>query len=483
MRYRLGLGLLALLAAFWAGCSSSLHTPSATAILTPALSSTTAPLASPAPPAIITGAVGPAEILTPSATAFLTPALSSTTAPLVSPALPAEAAPALGTPLPVARLSETAFAFLKELTDNLSPRESATDQELAAAEYLVSQFESMGFSVELQPFIVEAVSEERSGLSLDGTDGGRVAGIPMNRSARGEATGILVPVGLAFERDIPAQGLEGAIALARRGTITFEEKVRRATGAGAIGVVVYNNQPGPFGGTLGATSSIPVIGISQENGLRLEQLISAGQVAATLTVAVDLLTSRNVIAEKPGPGPEVVVLGGHYDTIANIPGATDNGSGIAVLLTIAQELQEKSLPFGIRIIAFGSEELGLEGSRFYVNSLSTEERRQLLAMLNFDALGAGRITQVLGSSHLTGRVADIGAGADIAVMRVRGIDGATSDHASFNRIRTPNIMFASDDFSMIHTPSDTLDIVEPRLLGDAAALGLALLDIPDFWLR
>ena len=44
-------------------------------------------------------------------------------------------------------------------------------------------------------------------------------------------------------------------------------------------------------------------------------------------------------------------------------------------------------------------------------------------------------------------------------------------------------MFASDDFTMIHSPNDTLDLVEPRLLGDAAALGLALLDIPEFWVR
>ena len=473
MRHRLGLGIVALLVALLAGCSGS-------SVVTTTIDPTASPSAIPA--ATVTPLASLPVITTPTASpaasAILTPAPSSTSTPLASPALPAEA-----TPAPVTRLSETAFAYLKELTENLSPRESATDQELAAAEYLASQFKSMGFSVELQLFTVELVSEERSGLTVEGPGGERLAGIPMNRSARGEVSGILVPVGLAFDQDIPAQGLAGLIALAQRGAIPFEEKVSRATVAGAIGVVVYNNEPGNFKGTLGTTSSVPVIGIAQEDGQRLERLISAGQVAATLTVAVDVLPSRNVIAEKPGPGPEVVVLGGHYDTVANVPGATDNGSGIAVLLTIAQELQEKSLPFGLRIIAFGSEELGLRGSRFYVDSLSTEERRQLLAMLNFDALGNGQEIQVLGSSQLTGRVADIGAGADIAVRRVGGIEGASSDHASFDRILTPNIMITSDDFSQIHTTDDTLDIVEPRLLGEAAALGIALLGIPEFWLR
>ena len=473
MRHRLGLGIAALLAVLWAGCSgSSIATTAIDAIATSTAiaTATVTPIASPT--------VIPTPTATPAATATLTPAPSSTPTPLVTPTPLAEA-----TPDPVTRLSVTAFAYLKELTENHSPRESATGQELAAAEYLSAQFASMGFSVELQPFTVELLSEERSGLSVDGTGGERLAGIPLTGSARGEVSGILVSVGLALEQDIPAQGLEGSIALAQRGAITFEEKVRRATDAGAIGVVVYNNEPGNFRGTLGSRSSIPVIGLSQEDGQRLERLISAGQVAATLTVAVDVLSSRNVIAEKPGPGPEVVLLGGHYDTVANVPGATDNGSGIAVLLTIAQELQEKSLPFGLRFVAFGSEELGLNGSRFYVDSLSTEERRQLLAMLNFDALGIGRSIQVLGSSQLTGRVVDIGDSADIAVSRVGGLEGATSDHASFNRILTPNIMFASDDFSQIHTPNDNLDFVEPRLLGDAAALGLALLDTPEFWLR
>ena len=294
MRHYLGLGIITLLAALWAGCSGS-------SVVTTGIEPTATPTA--IPTATVTPLASTTVITTPTATpvatAALTPAPSSTSTPLASPAPLAEA-----TQVPVTRLSETAFAFLEELTENLSPRESATDQELAAAEYLASQFTSMGFSVELQPFTVELVSEERSDLTVDGPGGDRLAGKPLSRSARGEVSGFLVPMGLVFDQDIPPQGLEGSIALARRGTISFEQKVRRATDAGAIGVVVYNNEPGNFSGTLRTTSSIPVIGIAQEDGERLERLISAGQVAATLTVAVDVHSSRNVIAEKPGRDPK-----------------------------------------------------------------------------------------------------------------------------------------------------------------------------------
>ena len=52
----------------------------------------------------------------------------------------------------------------------------------------------------------------------------------------------------------------------------------------------------------------------------------------------------------------------------NISGANDNASGTAVLLTVAEELFREPPPFTVRLIAFGSEELGLLGSQHYVDS-------------------------------------------------------------------------------------------------------------------
>jgi len=64
-------------------------------------------------------------------------------------------------------------------------------------------------------------------------------------------------------------------------------------------------------------------------------------------------TSRNVIAEKPGAGEGVVVLGGHYDSVSGMAGANDNASGTAVLLAIAHKLANVDLPFTLRFVPFG----------------------------------------------------------------------------------------------------------------------------------
>ena len=109
------------------------------------------------------------------------------------------------------------------------------------------------------------------------------------------------------------------------------------------------------------------------------------------------LLSGNVIAEKKGAGPgdDVVVLGGHYDSVSGIAGANDNSSGIAVLLANVRKLASVDLPFTLRIVPFGSEELGLQGSQYYVHSLTGRELEKIKVMLNFDAFGSGSGSSVL----------------------------------------------------------------------------------------
>ena len=379
-----------------------------------------------------------------------------------------------------AGLAGVALGFATELVEDLGSRESATEDELEAAEYLASTLKNFGYAVELQTFTIQRISRELSGLEIDAPEPRAIDSNTLVLSAIGEVSGNLVSVGLARDGDFPEGEVKGQIALAQRGSVLFEEMVTLAAEAGAVAVVIYNNVPGNFQGRLSNLASIPAVSISQNDGQELEDLLSIGAVEATVSVVVQELPSRNVVAEKAGPGDAVVVLGAHYDTVPNIAGANDNASGTAVLLTVAGELAGEDLPFTIRFIAFGSEELGLRGSRHYVTSLAETQLGRIRVMFNFDALGSGERLGILGTTELIDLAVEQGDAQDIFVEVTRGPQGASSDHQSFVDFGIPVLMFVSEDFSRIHTPADTLEFVEPSLLGGAAELAIALLRSDEF---
>lgn len=376
--------------------------------------------------------------------------------------------------------SADAFAELEKFLEELGPRESATAQEAVAAEYLQDRFQESGYETEIQRFTIEDLALAGMGLRLDLPDPEEFAALPLERSGLGDVSGILTPVGLAMPGDLPDGGLEGRIAVAKPGVITFQAKAENIFAAGAVGLVIYNNVFGPFRGVLATQPDFPVISISRNDGEAIEDLLADSEIEALITLTTKDLPSQNVIAEKKGPGESVVVLGGHYDSVPGIAGANDNASGAAVLVTLARMLADVDLPFTIRIVPFGSEELGLLGSRFYVESLSENELENTKAMLNFDALGTGSGVSVFGDGDITALVSDIGDQVNVDVAVTLGLRGGSSDFASFREAGVPYLMFFGDDVSRIHTERDTLEFVQAEMLGGAAAVAAALLQSQEF---
>lgn len=97
----------------------------------------------------------------------------------------------------------------------------------------------------------------------------------------GDVEGELVHIGLA-DVDLTAEekaALAGKVALILRGKVPFTEKLQRAFDAGAIGAVVYNNEPGkpiPMGGD--GKVDIPAIMVSQALGMKLLSEMKIGPV-------------------------------------------------------------------------------------------------------------------------------------------------------------------------------------------------------------
>ena len=113
----------------------------------------------------------------------------------------------------------------------------------------------------------------------------------------------------------------------------------------------------------------------------------------------ETLTSANVIAVKEGVSEQVIVVGAHYDDAyeRGTTGADDNASGVAVMLEVAEEVFEIDTPYTINFVAFGSEELDLNGSSFFVDNLDTTEIGLIVGMVNLDSLIAGDKMYVYGT--------------------------------------------------------------------------------------
>ena len=187
----------------------------------------------------------------------------------------------------------------------------------------------------------------------------------------------------------------GNIALIQRGTCPYFDKVTNAQEAGAAAMIVFNEgQPGrtgvPENLPLGLEGiHIPAVGTSFAVGV---DLADPGTVARVKTEVLEVLAeSVNVIAETPGGDPNrTVVVGAHLDSVPEGPGINDNGSGSGGILEIAEvyAAQDREPRNKLRFMWYGAEEVGLVGSTRYVESLSQDEKDDIMVMLNFDMIGS-----------------------------------------------------------------------------------------------
>lgn len=98
--------------------------------------------------------------------------------------------------------------------------------------------------------------------------------------------------------------------------------------------------------------------------------------------------SQNVVLTVPGQSARTIVVGAHYDSVL-FPGASDNASGMALLLESAARKLNADNYFTIEYVFFGAEELGLYGALYYVFSLDEYDHENLKFMINADVLFEG----------------------------------------------------------------------------------------------
>jgi Zn-dependent M28 family amino/carboxypeptidase len=314
----------------------------------------------------------------------------------------------------------------------------------ASAAYVADELRGAGYDVEVQSFefpgyaVVPDADLEISGTAAQETDFAL-----MERSGAGEAEGRLRPV----DAEGPTSGCEsedfggfsrGDVALLRRGACTFRTKAENAEAAGASAALIFN--AGEAGkevlrGSLGGPGvGIPVMGTSEPFG---EELLAGEEVPEVRVFAAEGGSNRttNVIAQMPGgDGEDVVMVGAHLDSVPEGPGINDNGSGSATVLEIALGLAELDAEprKPVRFAFWGAEEIGLLGSRHYVEGLEEGESEEISAYLNFDMVGSPNFTNTVyeGPDEVEDVFGSYFEARDIEAETNSALDGR-SDHGPF----------------------------------------------------
>ncbi|MEU6999798.1 M28 family peptidase [Nonomuraea sp. NPDC046570] len=143
----------------------------------------------------------------------------------------------------------------------------------------------------------------------------------------------------------------------------------------------------------------------------------------------------NLIADWPGgDANQVIMAGAHLDSVAAGPGINDNASGSGMLLEVALTLAQQN-PTMAKHVRFGwwtDEEQGLNGSEFYVNSLSQADRNKIKIYHNFDMVGSTNGGYFINNINTTA-AAELKAFYDrLNLLPEENTEGANrSDDASF----------------------------------------------------
>jgi aminopeptidase YwaD len=227
---------------------------------------------------------------------------------------------------------------------------------------------------------------------------------------------------------------------------------------------------------------IPTVNILYEDGLRL-----IDHVGSTIHVVADIeeekAESLNVVAELKGANKpeEIIIIGGHYDSVPDEPGASDNAAGTAIIMELARVFKELGTKRTMRFIAWGCEEIGCKGSAHDVNRLKKEhdamkkdsdektEMEKIRLVLNVDVQGArlgSNTASSLGPDDLMVSVKLLAKEMGI-LFNTGGFGGGmingiySSDGTNYSAIGIPSLNFIRGGTKGIHSEWDTVKWLHP----------------------
>jgi hypothetical protein len=414
-----------------------------------------------------------------------------------------------------ARSANTGYAIVESLTTEVGPRLAGTAAEGRARQWAVARLNDLGFhNVRVEPFVVplwlrgieraEILSPFPQPLTITALGGSASTGphgvegevvsfdslAALEEAAAGSLQGKIVFVDEVMARSRDGSGYRVAVAKRRQTAFTAERLGASAALIRSVGTsshrfahtgqmrrIDYKGQAG-----------VPMAALTAPDADQLRRTLSRGvPVMVKLVITPQLLPpseSGNVIAEIPGSAApeEIVLVGAHLDSWDLGTGAIDDGAGVGIVIGAAKLLLDV-LPHAprrtIRIVLFGSEEVGLVGAQAYAERHAGELDKHIIATES--DFGAGEIWR-----FDTGVADDKVPLAEAigALLLPLGIEPGTntaSGGPDMKYLREAGVPVVGlkqngwDYFDLHHTPDDTLDKIAPDALQQNIAAYAAFL--------
>jgi hypothetical protein len=190
--------------------------------------------------------------------------------------------------------------------------------------------------------------------------------------------------------------------------------------------------------------------------------------------------SQNVLGEVPGVlEDEDMLIGAHYDTVRSVMGAHDNAAGTSLVLELARIFAEEKPNRTLKVVAFGSEELGLRGSFHYAEN--PENVKNLRLCLDFDVHGIllGSLSAVvLGPEELKSYLSFTAKELGIRLQATSELGIGGSDHMPLAFYGVPSIMLSRGGGAaqVMHTNLEDLRWCGPEAFIHAGKLSETLLN-------
>jgi aminopeptidase YwaD len=300
---------------------------------------------------------------------------------------------------------------------------------------------SWGLSVFVQPFTVDVTVPLKWQLELDlGKGYEKIDSLPgLGSPSVNGLVSELIPVGHAREEDYDSlENLDGRTHVASLWKNHETVKVSEAAIRGASALLWYNDHFDELysGACDYSLSPIPGISIRKSVAERIMEK-GGGRMRFSVRSRRKTIRCRNIEARRDSSDGDHFLLTAHYDSRPYTPGASDDASGIAVMLAFINNGYDSESALPVRYFFADCEEVGCVGADVFAERIYRANLlKEIQAVINLDAVGwpnlclIARDRETVMDEELTSLTSDVLREQGYEVEKVRSKSGK-SNHTPF----------------------------------------------------